>query len=75
MNFFFDLINECAGYTEKYYEEMGAGKMTLKQMMKKYRPEKDRAASSELLGENYPHCLLVIEGVEKLYRMYREGAK
>ena len=30
MNFFFDLINECAGYTEKYYEEMGAGKMTLK---------------------------------------------
>ena len=44
MNFFFDLINECAGYTEKYYEEMGAGKMTYKQMVSKYRPEKDRAA-------------------------------
>lgn len=27
MNFFFDLINDCAGYTSKYYEEMGAGKL------------------------------------------------
>lgn len=49
--------------------------MNFKQMIKKYRPEKNNPAESELLGENHPHCLLVIEGVDKLYRMYREGAK
>jgi hypothetical protein len=25
MNFFFDLINDCAGYTQKYYDEICAG--------------------------------------------------
>lgn len=30
MNFLFDLVNECAGYTHKYYNEIGAGKMSLK---------------------------------------------
>ena len=25
MNFFLDLINDCAGYTEKYYEEICPG--------------------------------------------------
>ena len=37
LNYFFDLINECAGYTSKYYDEIGAGKLSLKQMVKKYR--------------------------------------
>ena len=40
----------------------------------KYRAEKEQHketnfANSEILGDKYPHCLLVIEGVEKLYRM------
>mmetsp|Transcript_35977 Transcript_35977/g.47339 ORF Transcript_35977/g.47339 Transcript_35977/m.47339 type:complete len:113 (+) Transcript_35977:247-585(+) len=75
MNFFFDLINECAGYTSKYYDEIGAGKMNYKQMVNKYRPEKENAAHSPLLADKRPHCLMVVEGVDKLYRMYREGAK
>ena len=44
MNYFFDLINDCAGYTEKYYEEIGAGKLSYKQMVKKYRKERDDGA-------------------------------
>ena len=77
MNFFFDLINECAGYTEKYYSEIGSGKLTYSQMVKKYRKEKESGdvSTSELLGDHYPHCLMVIEGVEKLFRMYRARSK
>ena len=73
LNFFLDLINECAGYTDKYYNEMGAGKLTFNQMVAKYRKERDAGdiADSDLLGDKYPHCLMVIEGVEKLYRMYQ----
>ena len=75
MNFFFDLINECAGYTKKYYEEIGAGKLTVDQMITKYRKQKDDPQNSELLANNYPHCLLVIEGVHRLFRMYRKESK
>jgi len=66
MNFLFDLINECAGYTEKYYSEIGAGKLNYGQMVKKYRKEKDsgEVSKSALLGDHHPHCLMVIEGVE-----------
>ena len=71
MNFLFDLINECAGYTTKYYEELGAGKLTIDEMVTRYRKEKDDPTNSELLSDKYPHCLLVIEGVHKLFRMYR----
>ena len=71
MNFLFDLINECAGYTSKYYDEIGAGKLNYQQMVRKYRKDKDNAAKSELLGDKHPHCLMVIEGVHKLFRMYR----
>ena len=73
LNFLFDLINDCAGYTEKYYEE-NFEKNTFEELVQKYRKEKEQHqennyTSSELLGDMYPHCLLVIEGVEKLYRM------
>jgi len=63
------LINECAGYTSKYYEEIGAQKMTYSEMVQKYRPEREHAAESDLLGDKHPHCLLVCEGAELLYRM------
>ena len=75
MNFIFDLINECAGYTGKYYEELGAGKLTFDEMVTKYRKEKDNPKKSELLADNHPHCLLVIEGVHKLFRMFRSSSK
>ncbi len=70
MNFFFDLINECAGYTSKYYDEIGAGKLSYDQMVKRYRKERESAGgpeSSDLLSDKYPHCLMVLEGVESLY--------
>jgi hypothetical protein len=77
MNFLFDLINECAGYTDKYYSEIGAGRLDYHQMVKKYRTERDKGdvANSALLGDHHPHCLMVIEGVEKLFRMYRSSSK
>lgn len=77
MNFLFDLINECAGYTDKYYSELGAGKLNYNQMVTKYRKERDSGdvQKSALLGDNHPHCLMVIEGVEKLFRMYKSQSK
>ena len=79
MNYLFDLINDCAGYTEKYYEEIGAGKLSYKQMIKKYRKERDNSVDgsdeSVLLGDNHPHCLMVLEGIHKLFRMYRSQSK
>ena len=75
----FDLINDCAGYTEKYYEEIGAGKLSYKQMVKKYRKERDNSVDwsdeSVLLGDNHPHCLMVLEGIHKLFRMFRSQSK
>ena len=44
-------------------------------MVKKYRAEKDNAAKSDLLGDKHPHCLMVLEGVHKLFRMYRSQSK
>ena len=67
------MINDCAGYTSKYYDE-NFEKVGLEELIKKYRIEKEKHQESqfkdsELLGDNYPHCLLVIEGVQKLYQM------
>lgn len=39
MNFFFDLINDIAGYTEKYYQEM-KGQISHEELILKYRKEK-----------------------------------
>lgn len=66
MNFFFDLINEVAGYTEKHYCEV-IEHYTTEDLIQKYRahsrlPEND-PERIKLLGDNYPHCLMVIEGV------------
>ena len=73
LNFFFDLINDCAGYTDKYYKETH-DRITTEQLIQKYRREKEKHIDTQfkdspLLGDHYPHCLLVFEGVEKLYRM------
>ena len=45
-------------------------------MVSKYRDEKESTSieQSELLGDNHPHCLMVIEGVHRLFRMYRAGS-
>ena len=78
MNYFFDLINDCAGYTSKYYDEIGAGKMSYNQMVIKYRKDRDSEVSieeSDLLGDKHPHCLMVLEGVHRLFRLYRSQSK
>lgn len=73
MNFLFDVINHISGYTEKYYEET-AERMTHDDLVRKYRTERDRFQGkdinqSKLLGDRYPHSLLVLEGVQELLQM------
>jgi hypothetical protein len=75
MHFFFDLINHVSGYTEKYYDEI-ADKMNHEDLVKKYRTEKikyqdehEGFKKSELLGNHYPHSLMIIEGIQELYKM------
>ena len=75
MNFLFDLINDIAGYTMKYYDETKEI-IDHEGLIKKYRSEKERCAKediplaeSELFADKYPHCLVVIEGIHKLLEM------
>ena len=75
LNYLLDLINDCAGYTNKYYDEVGAGKLNYNQMVEKYRGEKEDIEGSALLSDKHPHCLMVVEGVHQLFRMYRSQNK
>ena len=75
MNFFMDLINHAAGYSQKYYDEHHT-RITNEQLIQKYRAEYKQVKhdgavlnKSELLGDKFPHCLLAIEGAHTLYRM------
>ena len=72
LNFFFDLINHAAGYTDKYYEQH-LSRTTQEQLIEKYRRESKKhegnPQDSELLGDKHPHCLVVIQGAHTLYRM------
>lgn len=72
MNFFFDLINDVAGYTHKYYHEL-TEHIDHEGLIKKYRAEKEKYGEnineSALLGDKHPHCLLVMESVQELMRM------
>ena len=75
MNFLFDLINDISGYTSKYYDEV-AEKIDHEGLIIKYREEnkkyvgKNNLNESKLLGDKYPHSLMVIESVHELYRMH-----
>ena len=69
MNFLFDVINDIAGYTEKFYDEIQE-KMSHDDLVQKYREERERCSSagisydkSDLLGNKHPHCVLAIEGL------------
>lgn len=76
LNFLMDLVNHIAGYSEKYYEEIHS-KMDHEQLVSKYRAERDqydgKIEKSPLLGDHSPHCLLILEGVQELYRMKGSG--
>jgi len=77
MNFFFDLINHIAGYTEKYYEEL-AEKVSHEDLVQKYRAEfikyEDKLSDSPLLGDKHLHCLLVLESCQELLKMRLPGS-
>lgn len=69
MNFLFDVINEIAGYSEKYYSELAnvVDDEDLIQKYKKYRgvdPE-----TTEEMHSRHLHCLMALEGVEILKEM------
>jgi len=75
MNFLFDVINEISGYTEKYYNE-SQELLNHEGLIAKYRKEKEKydksnknINESELLGDMYPHSLLVLESAHELLRM------
>ena len=72
MNFLFDLINHISGYTEKYFEEH-FDKISHEDLIQKYRAEKTKYEhkinDSPLLGDRYPHSVLVLEGVQELFKM------
>jgi hypothetical protein len=72
MNFLFDLINHISGYTEKYFDEH-FDLVTHEDLVQKYRAEKSKYENkindSPLLGDRYPHSLLVLEGVQELFKM------
>jgi hypothetical protein len=72
MNYFFDLINEISGYTDKYYNET-IDKIDHEGLIQKYRAEKIKYEKdineSPMLGDKYPHSLMVLESVQDLMKM------
>ena len=65
MNYFFDVINDISGYTEKYYEET-RDQISHEGLIKKYREEKikfDKKEKGTLLGDDHPHCVMILESV------------
>lgn len=72
MNYFFDLINEISGYTYKYYNET-KDVIDHEGLIQKYRAEKIKYEKdinkSPLLGDKYPHSLMVLESVQDLMKM------
>jgi hypothetical protein len=77
LNYFLDLINHCAGFSDKYYNESHK-RIKNHELIEKYKKEKElheatNFKDSELLGEKYPHCLMVIEGIQNLVRMPNAG--
>lgn len=73
MNFLFDVVNEVAGYTEKYFEETKEI-IDHEGLIQKYRTERGKYTASnidesDLLGDKSPHCLMVIEGIQTFLDM------
>jgi hypothetical protein len=76
MNFLFDLVNHISGYSEKFYEET-VENMDHEDLISKYRAERKRCEDktisidneSTLLGNLFPHSLMVLEGVDQFLKM------
>ena len=72
MNFLWDIVNDYAGYTSLYYDEM---KMTEEEEWKaKIKPMRQNH-DDPYLRDDYPHVLLVIEKAEKsaYYEWYKSS--
>jgi hypothetical protein len=69
MNTLFDIINEIAGFTDKYYSEM-ENVIDHEGLREKYKKERGKnPEESEVLHSRHAHCLLAIEGIESLTNM------
>jgi hypothetical protein len=73
LNYLLDLVNHCAGYSDKYYDEHHK-RLNSQQLHEKYKQEKalheqNNFKDSPLLADKYPHCLLVIEAAHTLFEM------
>jgi hypothetical protein len=62
LNFFVDIINDYAGYTELYYDEMGISDDDWKEQMKPFRQNPDNPYIQNI----YPHVLMIIDKPEFL---------
>ena len=85
MNYLLDVVNEIAGYSEKHYEET-MERINHEGLIHKYRSEKERCqeedvplSESPLMGDQHPHCVLVIEAIHELLDMpdanYQYGSR
>lgn len=70
MNFLFDLLNDYAGYTELYYDEMKMSHEEWKAMVKPMRTNHHH----EYLKDKHPHVLLVIEKAGEILNMKDQRA-
>jgi hypothetical protein len=71
LNFLFDIINDYAGYTDLYYDEMSMSEQEWRDKVKPMRTNYD----NPYLQDNYPHILFVIEKPEKLFEIQDQRAK
>lgn len=71
LNFLFDIINDYAGYTELYYNEMNMSEQEWRDKVKPMRTN----YNDPYLQDNFPHILFVIEKPERLLQLQDQRAK
>ena len=71
LNFYFDLLNDIAGYTSKYYDEM---QMTHEEWEKSMVPKWGQT-KDPYFDQSFPHILIHIENAECLNRHYDQWAR
>ncbi|CAI2360060.1 unnamed protein product [Moneuplotes crassus] len=71
LNFFFDLINDYAGYTELYYDEINMSEEEWKAKVRPMRKNRD----DPYLQDNYPHVVFAIEKAERFLEIGDQRAE
>lgn len=65
LNFYFDVLNDYAGYTKLYYDELKETDQEWKNKLAAMRQDQD----NPYLANDYPHLLFTIEKIDKLLKM------